>query len=231
MEAQQLPVFTRQQFAATLGLDNDYAAVLLSRMVRDKVLIRVMRGKYSLPDTDILCIASALHPPSYVSLWKAFEYYGTTTQMPTITDVICTKRPRIISVTLETGNFRIRFIKTHPSNISGIKKARIDGKIAFIAEKERAVVDGLQYINYVPLSEVYCALSSGAEPEKIIDFAKRTGIQAVMKRAGYLLEKAGFACTPEDFGKLSKTYVPLDPESPKRGKHDRKWRIIANTVI
>lgn len=231
MDALQMPVFTRQQFAAAFGTDSDYAAVLLSRMTSDGALVRVMRGKYCLPETDIRCIASALFPPSFVSLWKAFEYYGTTTQMPRITDVISTKRSRVIPVELETGSYKIRLINTHPSKIFGFTKIRIDGKVAFIAEKERAIIDGLQYSNYVPLDEVFSTVSDGIEPDKAINFAKRIGMQAVMKRMGYLLERGGYECSPKDFGKLSKTYVPLDPQMPKRGKHDSKWRIIANTVI
>ena len=231
LETQQVSVYTRQQFAAALGLDNDYAAVLLSRMVDDDVIVRIMRGKYCLPDTSILCIASCIYPPSYVSLWKAYEYYGTTTQMPIRTDVICTKRPHTIHLNMETGRFKIRFIKAHPSKIFGFRKERIDGKIAFIAEKERAVIDGLQYMNYLPLSETYEAISIGIDPRRVIDFARRIGIQTVMKRTGFLLEKAGFPCSTKSFGKLSKTYIPLDPALPKRGKYDSKWKIIENTVI
>ncbi len=231
LENMQIPVFTVQQFSAILGKDSAYAAVLLNRMIGANELTRIMRGRFALPDTDILCIASSIYFPSYVSLWKAFEYYGATTQMPRMVDVVCTKRPCVLKIELETGNFQIRFINTASSKIYGIKKVKIEGKIAFIAEKERAIIDSLQYMDYISLDEVYFSMSSTIEPEKIIEYAKRSEKQSVMKRAGYLLEKAGYSCQPYDFGGLSQTYVPLDPKNPKQGKYDPKWRIIVNTVI
>jgi len=64
-----------------------------------------------------------------------------------------------------------------------------------------------------------------------MDYAKRIGRQSVIKRLGYLLSIVGINCSPEYLTGLSKTYVPLDPALPKRGKYDSKWRIIANRVI
>jgi len=223
-------VFTLQQFSALLGVDSRYAAVLLSRMVADGDLVRIMRGKFGLPGSNILCVASSIYPPSYVSLWKAYEYYGTTTQAPSMVDVICTDRSQTIAVELESGIYRIRFINTQPKEIYGIRKTMIEGKIAFIAEKEKAVIDGIRYAGRVPMDEVYTAITSGIEAKKAIEYARRTGKQSVMKRTGFLLEKAGYPCNPGDFT-LSHTYVPLDQNGPRRGKHDGKWRIIDNMVM
>ncbi|MDG6220314.1 MAG: hypothetical protein QCI38_02545, partial [Candidatus Thermoplasmatota archaeon] len=231
LEDMQSSVFTLQQFSALFGADSKYAAVLLNRMNADGDIVRIMRGKFCLPQANILCVASSIYPPSYISLWKAYEYYGTTTQTPSIIDVVCTDRSQKIVVRLESGIHTLRFINTSPKGIFGIKKENIEGKVAFIAEKEKAVIDGIQYGGRVPLDEVYAAITSGIEVEKIKEYARRTGKQSVLKRVGFLLEKAGYSCKPKELGPLSQTYVALDTDGPRRGKHDGKWRIIDNLVM
>ena len=86
--SQQSAVFTRQQFAVLTGKDPDAAAVLLSRMTKEGIIVRIMKGKYCLPETNHLSAASGLYAPSYVSLWSAYEHYGITTQMPRIIQVV-----------------------------------------------------------------------------------------------------------------------------------------------
>ncbi len=231
LELQELPVFTTQQLAVLLGMNVNSTAVLLSRLVRDGVLARVQRGRYCLPSTNLLAVASGIYTPSYVSLWAAFEYYGITTQSPRVIDVINLAHSGRVSLTLEGESFILRFIKTTGSLIYGLNKTYVGNKVAFLAEKERAIIDGLLFTGYVPLDEVVEAVRSGIDVNKAIEYAKRTKKQSVMKRLGYLLTMEGIIFSPHDFGKLSGTYVPLDPSLPKRGRYDRLWRVIDNTVI
>ena len=107
----------------------------------------------------------------------------------------------------------------------------IDGKVAFIAEKERAIIDGLLFPGRVPMDEIVGMLMTQIEPDRVIQYAKWTKRQSVMKRTGFLLGLTGYECKPEDFGWLSDTYILLDPAQPRRGKYDHTWRITMNTVI
>lgn len=231
LESQQSAVFTRQQFAVLTGKDPDAAAVLLSRMVKEGIIVRVMRGKYCLPETNPLSVASGLYAPSYVSRWSAYEYYGITTQMPRIIEVVNCAHSGNLRLDLESGTYQVSFIKTKPSWVFGVKKERLGGKVALIAEKERAIIDGLLFGTLVPIDEIFAFLSSGIDRSKIIGYANRIGKQSLMKRLGYLLSRSGLDCDPKDFGELSKTYVPLDPLNPRRGIFDSNWRIIVNVAI
>jgi predicted transcriptional regulator of viral defense system len=107
----------------------------------------------------------------------------------------------------------------------------LGGKDAFIADKERAVVDGLMLPARVPLDEVVACIRSGIDAPKAIAYARRVGRQVVAKRLGYLLEATGMDVSPEALGPLSPTWVPLDPALPRRGRHDRTWRVIVNRVV
>ena len=231
LEAQEIPVLSTQQIGALLGMNPETVSVLLSRLVKNGILIRVQRGYYSLPSTDVRAVASTVYPPSFVSLMAAFEYYGTTTQSPRIVDVINPRFSGMLPISLENGKYIIRFIKTKESLIYGFRREYFGNKMGFMAEKERAVIDGLLFSRYVPLDEVVSAIRSGINLDKVIKYAKKTEKQTVMKRLGYLLSSEGMDISPEDFGIISDTYVGLEASLPKRGRYDRKWRVIVNTVI
>jgi len=231
MESHQMPIVTTQQFAAFVGLNMNSASVLLSRLVKAGIVTRVLRGRYALPSTNALAVATGIYVPSYVSLWAAYEYYGTTTQSPRVIDVINPVHSGSLPLGLEDGQYVLRFVKTDSRLIYGFKKEFFREKVAFIAEKERAVVDGLLFPGYVPLDEVASAIESGVDGHRAMEYARRTGRQAVVKRMGYLLSEIGTDEHLIEPGELSDTYVPLDPGLPRRGRHDSKWRVIVNTVV
>lgn len=231
MESHQMPVFTTQQFAALVGLNVSSASVLLSRLVKAGIVTRVLRGRYALPSTNALAVATGMHVPSYVSLWAAFEYHGSTTQSPRVIDVVNPVHSGSHRLHLEDGRYVLRFIKTASRLVFGFKKEYLGGRVAFIAEKERAVVDGLLFPGRVPLGEVISAIESGVDGRKTLEYARRTGKQSVLKRTGFLLSAVGTGGPSIDSSELSGTYVPLDPGRPRRGRHDPKWRVIVNAVI
>lgn len=228
LESSKIAVFTTSQISTILDKDIENTRVLLSRLEKEGTLSRVKRGHYCLPSTPVLTVASNIYTPSYVSLWAAFEHHGTTTQSPRIIDVININKSARRGLSLEEGDYELRFVKTDRSYIYGIEKKLLDGKTAFIAEKEKAIVDGLLFNEYVPLDEVIEAIRSGVEKDKVMRYAKMSEKKVAMKRLGFLLNEEGFECDPTDFGGLSDTYVPLDPSLERRGKYDPTWRVIDN---
>ncbi len=230
LDSLRMAVFTPSQVSALFDKDIGNTKVLLSRLAKDDVLVRVKKGYYCLPSSPIWSVASGLYSPSYVSLWSAFEYYGTTTQTPQVIHVINTDKSGKREVELEEGRFKMNFIKTDPSFVFGFGKLYQSGKIFFMAEKEKAIVDGLHLHGYVPLGEVIEAIKSGIDVEKAVSYANRSEKQVVMKRLGYLMEQEDLQCEPDDFEGLSDTYVPLDPSFGRQGSFDSKWHVIDNTA-
>ncbi len=231
LEKARLTIFTTQQLSIILGNDVPSTSVRLTRLVKKGVLMRIIQGRYALPSSDVFLLASNIYSPSYVSLYSAFEYYGTTTQSPRIIDVINTTTSKKLTISVEMGKFDVRFIKTDPLMMFGYKKFNLNGKEMTIAEKEKAIIDGLLFSEYVPLDEVFSCIKSGIDHKKLIRYAKKTNHQTVLKRLGYLLSQAGIPYPPEQFPVLSATYVPLDPRLPRCGHYDKKWRVIINSVI
>lgn len=229
LERGQLAVYTTQQLAVKMKIAP--ATVRLNRLVKKGVLVRVIRGRYTLSSADILATASGMYLPSYVSLLAAFEHYGTTTQSPRVIDVVNPLQSCQISLELESGRFDVRFIKVNKLLMYGYNKIYRAGKAAMIAEKEKAIIDSLILSKYVPLDDIAACIRSDINHKKAIEYARRTGRQSIMKRLGYLFSNEGIACSPDNFSILSKTYVPLDPRHPRRGRYDQKWRVIVNRVI
>jgi predicted transcriptional regulator of viral defense system len=231
MEEHRAPVLTTQQMSVMLGMEPSSATVKLHRLVRDGAIARVMRGRYCLPSVHPLAVASGLYAPSYVSMLAAFEYHGTTTQSTRVIDVVNTRRSGSLHVDLDAGPYDIAFIHLAPSLIYGLERVRVVGKDAFVASKERAVVDGLMFPGNVPLDETVACLRSGVDVERLADHALRTGRQVVVKRLGHLLASEGIDFDHGTLGEVSDTYVPLDPSLPRRGEHDPRWRVIRNRVV
>lgn len=231
LERGQSAVLTTQQLAVSLDMELNATSVKLKRLVDKGVLVRVIRGRYTLPSTNILAVASNIYHPSYVTLLASFEYHGTTTQSPRVIDIFNPVHSGRISLALEAGKYELRFVKVNASLMYGYRKVFFGETAALVAEKEKAIVDGLLIPEYVSLDEILACIRGGIEPERAIEYAKRTKRQIVMKRLGYLLSTEGIDCLPDDFNGLSRTYVPLDPALPRRGKYDSKWRLIVNRVI
>jgi len=228
LESLNMGVFTTSHASALFDKNIESTRVLLSRLAKEGILTRVKRGYYCLPSTNVLSVASNIYPPSYVSLWAAFEYYGTTAQSPQVIDIINSDKSSRRKLSLETGHFELRFVKTHTSFIYGIEKVYLDGKTTFIAEKEKAIIDGLVFNEYVPLGEVTEAIRDGVNVERAIKYADMSEKQVVMKRLGYLLSQEGLDCDPVDFRDLSDTFVLLDPSFSRVGTYDSKWHVIDN---
>jgi predicted transcriptional regulator of viral defense system len=231
LERGRLAVFTTQQMAVTLGLGPASARVRLNRLVERGVLARPIRGRYCLPSADHLAVASGIYQPSYASLMAAFEHHGTTTQSARIIDIVNPTHSGRMALHLESGDFKVRFVKVAGRLVFGYLRVLRQGAAANVADKEKAVIDTLLLPGYAPLDEAVACIRSGIDPQKAMEYARRTGRQAVVKRLGFLLSMAGLGPDASTTGRLSKTYVPLDPSGPRRGVFDREWRVIVNRVI
>jgi predicted transcriptional regulator of viral defense system len=68
-------------------------------------------------------------------------------------------------------------------------------------------------------------------PDRLVQYAKRIGVGAVVRRLGFLLETYELASAPELDrlrNALTSTYVRLDPILPAEGKRLRRWRLQLN---
>ncbi len=94
-----LIVFDRRSAANILSLRYASTNPVLDRLVKKKVLVRLRRDRYVLPEQiteQSRKIANELIKPSCISLWTALSDAGFVTQMPREVQSVTTKRSAII---------------------------------------------------------------------------------------------------------------------------------------
>ena len=214
-------VFSLLDACRIVGKKPAYCKVFLGRLVKARKLLRIERGKYCLPDADLLEVASNLVSPSYVSFLSALAFHALTTQIPVEVQVACLRQKKPVYF----GNSKIAFVKIKRSALFGFKR---EGN-AFVAEPEKAVVDGLRLPARLPVSEAFYALKQGAlSAAKLEDFAERTGSSIVRRRLGFLLERAGLESGIKPDGVK---FGLLNPALAGKGVRNRKWKLVVNEVL
>ena len=104
-----------------------------------------------------------------------------------------------------------------------------------MSDIERTVIDGLHLPAYCGgITEVARGLwmrRDDVNPSRLVDYALRLQVGAVIRRLGYLLEFYQIASSDELDrlrGSLSATYAVLDPLMPKEGPYRSSWRLRMN---
>lgn len=196
----KMPVFSLADVAKITN-NRAYAKVLLSRLVKEKNVHRLMRDKYTLFDNPMI-FSPFLNYPAYISCASALNYYGLISQVPNSVFLMTSKRPKTIK--------NLVFHKT--KNFFGFKKIKINGINTLIAEPEKAFIDS---IGIHPLNLILESLPE-LDENKLLEYAKQCN---ELKRISFLLEKEL---------KVSKKFIYLDPLSKKNGVRNEKWKLIVN---
>ncbi len=224
LEREGIVVFSSKDAARVIGKPPGYTRLFLSRLAKRGKILRIERGKYCLRSASDLEAASNLAFPSYVSFLSALAFHGLTTQIPVQVQVACQKQKKGV----EFGNVRIDFIKLKRAAFFGFRRF---GN-SFVAEPEKAVIDGLYAPERLPFSEVIYALKQGRmDTRKLCEYAERMGSSMVRRRLGLLLEKTGLAKDACGFKKTATRYAPLNPLLGATGGRDKKWMLIINEVL
>lgn len=153
--------------------------VQISRWQKSGKLIQLKRSIYLLNEAyrkveaNGLYIASLLKQPSYISLEKAFEYYGLIPEAVHVYTSVTTKRPGEFVSTV--GRFDYRHIKK--SFFWGYNSVTFNSQTAFIASPEKALLDffylkdvkiSLDYLKEMRLQNI-----EGIDLDKLLSYAKR----------------------------------------------------------
>lgn len=234
-------IFTIDEAAKILGVDNQIASRILFRFNKNGWLSRIKRGIYiitplesSSPDAvieDSWIIAHKLFSPCYIAGWSALEYWHLTEQIFNTTVVITTKKVRNLHVNMEGAKFWLKV--NHSNNNVGLKSVwRNDIKVQvsdpiktiidilddpMLAGGIRLVADALQ--NYV--------VSAHKNSNLLIQYAENSKNKTIYKRLGFLLEYLNInekelisLCKQ----KISSGYSKLDPQL-ECDKLIKKWHL------
>src|SRR3990167_9726509 len=242
-------IFHFQEVSEILG-GRAPASKVLSQLIKNGVVTRLKSGIFRLVPFElgfereylgnpyvvarelILSGHKDIKEEYYLSYGSAFDLHQMLTQPQLIVYV---SSPRMMrSRTIQGTEFR--FVRCKEDDLFGIEEVWIDkNEKVFVSDLERTLLDGLRQPAYCGgFSEVAKGFSikqQAIDPQKLIDYAVRLDVGAVIRRLGYLMElyqigsriHLSFLQT-----KLTSTYQLLDPELPAEGHHLARWRLRLN---
>ena len=170
--------------------------------------------------------------PYFISHASAMDIHNMVTQ-PQL--VVCVTSPRAMRGRSILGT-EFRFIRCKKEHFFGTTDYWVSKQEhVTVSDLERTVLDGLRQPEYCGgVTEVAKGLwirRADVNVPRLIEYALRLNVGAVMRRTGYLLEiyNLGTATDRELLrGDTSGTYSLLDPVLPAQGKHTMRWHLRLN---
>lgn len=218
-------IFTISDISRIIEKSRSYAALYAKRLVDRGVIVRIEKGKYALPGTDSMVVATNVVIPSYISFLSALSYYRLTTQISTSIQVVASKSKKEIMF-----DRKIIFIKFDKKRIFGYRREKIGNGYAFIGEIEKILTDILFMPRYCPIGETLDAFEK-VNTEKLLNYAFRMRSIVILKRLGYLLELKGVDVYDRLKNYINRKYDLLNPLLPPVGKNNSKWMLKLNEVL
>lgn len=236
--------FTLLDVEAITGLSAGSARNLVHKAQQRGLMTRLKPGLYNLVpfelgratehiDSPYLIARELAGPaPYFLSHGTALELHRMVTQPNFTIYVSCTRRVRPQKV----GGYEFRFIHITEARQFGVMKHWIDKeRFVMISDMERTIIDGLRHPGFVGgVSEVAKGLwmkRDALKTERLVDYALRLDVGAVVRRLGFLLEHYGLAdasALEPLRAKLTATYQRLDPLLPAEGAFLSRWRLQLN---
>ena len=238
--------FTLTDVSSITHLPSAAARNLVHKAQQRGLVTRLKPGLYNLVPFDLgratehidspYLIARELvgAAPYFLSHGTALELHRMVTQPNLTVYVSCTRRVRTQTV----GGYDFRFIHIISEQEFGVTKHWIDKeRFVLISDRERTIIDGLRHTAFVGgITEVAKGLWMKRDVlsvERLVDYAQRLGVGAVVRRLGYLLEHFGLAdaaALDPLHAMLTATYQRLDPLLPAEGTFLSRWRLQLNVT-
>jgi predicted transcriptional regulator of viral defense system len=139
-------LFSVQQLSNLIGKPRPIATVYSSRLVNMGIASRILKGRIAF-EKDDFAIATQLIEPSYVSLDSALLFHGIINQITKNIECVTTRN------SINYKDLGIRYHKIPKRLFFGYKRHSRGRSYVFVAEPEKALVDGL-YLNIYSKREV-----------------------------------------------------------------------------
>lgn len=237
-------IFSLADVTEITGLRSPSARSLVAKAEARGVVTRLKPGLYNLVpfqrgrDTnhvsDPYLIAKTLvrGAPYFISYGSALELHRMVTQPQLAIAVSCAKRLRPQYI----HGYEFRFVQVQLKDFFGLAEQWVTPEEQItISDPERTIIDCLDRPQSVGgITEVAKGLWMKRDTlrvQRLIEYALRLDVGAVIRRLGYLLEFYALAepAVLEPLrARLTPTYQRLDPLFPNEGRTLARWRVRLN---
>ena len=238
------PIFTLADAQDITGLKGTSARTLVHKLVGRGVATRLRPGVFQLVPAELgreseylgnpYVVARELmgRTPYYLSHASAMDIHNMVTQ-PQL--VVCVTSPKAMRGRSILGT-EFRFIRCKPEHFFGTTDHWVSKQEKVtVSDLERTVLDGLRQPEYCGgITEVAKGLwirRADVDVARLIEYALRLNVGAVMRRLGFLMEVYDLGTTA-DRERLREhvtgSYSLLDPVLPPQGKHAARWHLRLN---
>lgn len=222
---------------------------ILSRLERKGWLQRLRRGLYTVVplsslDSDPVVenpwvVAMEVFKPSFISGWTAAEHWDLTEQVFNTVAVVTTAEQR--QTMHDIGGVRFRTRTVTAERFFGDKRVWLGSAGVRIADPSRLLIDIADMPKFggggrhmVDVVRAYWR-SEHADPNKLLEYARRFDRGAVFKRIGFLAEKFGVglsaAWIDECRALITRGVTDLDPDAPHEGPIATRWNLRVNMPV
>jgi len=246
LEWEEQPMVTIKEAMDILDCSYDRARQVIHRLVRDRWLAPITRGKYELipaergehafADTNPLFIGSALVKPYYFSFATAAFFHALSTQASATVYIATTARRWQRLLTVRGKEYRL--VRQAAHSFFGALEVDAYGTPVMMATPEKTVVDCLDRPAYAgELPEIAGMLWRGKRHlnwELLADFTLRFKSYSLVQRLGYLVDVLEIPLSTEardrilsGVGKTTR-YLGGRARWGTGGQYDGTWRIVDN---
>lgn len=217
---------------------------LLSDMAKRGLLMRLKESIYYIipyeadaesfmPDWHLIAAYLVNDSEHYIGYYSALQIHNLITQPSLKEQIVVSKQIRPSEITIK--NIPFQFIYHNEKHFFGAKKIWIDNyNKVLCSDLEKTLIDCLFKPNYaggiVEVAKAIYMSKDNIKYETLLDYTKKFGSQAVIKRLGFLLElfEINNPIINELYKIKTKSYVVLDTELPKTGNRIKSWGIQQN---
>ncbi len=196
---------------------------VIRRLIQEELVFSVEKGKYSVT-RDPFIVASQIQQPAYISFLSGLYVLNATDQVVNRIQVVSSRRRQ--GIVFE--GTAIDFINLPPDLMFGYRKIKKENSYIMVGELEKIILDFLYKPGIFGITYAIDAMKDDINVQKLDAYLKRIRREAVLARAGYLLERLGFEV---NFQRKTNTRYRLNPQSMQKGKFDQKWKLMVNEVI
>ena len=161
----------------------------------------------------------------YIGYSSVFNSYGFTDQVAQMIHIVNEK----YSLEKKVGGIRYKLIKVLPNRMYGLETRRIGREDIVFTSKERTLIDAFDFYGVKKGFSILTEQLRNMDKAVFVDYVARYPVCIIRRRIGYFLERLGAPqrlLSKVDAG--IKGYSLLYDTEVKKGKTDKRWRVIVN---